>query len=364
MIVVGCLPAIAPSRLNQEFQGRALITRDLDKIDGFFPDFRIKFFETEDANEIIFKPLSFYMRLYAWAKKLFVRSGLARRLLKRYLPFACTNMFNRREYPHIDAVYLRISNGCIGNCTYCSDREAIGGLKSKPIAVCRREYENLLAKGHKKFVFIADNLGIYGLDCNSSLERLFQALSEADRGIKVSWHLQHLHPHWLIKYKTELLRMVKEEKIESIICPIQSGSNRILDLMNRHYSIEEVADNLRQLKVANANLRVYTHIMIGFPSETEVDFLATLQALKDIRFYHVAIFPYYDCYDTVASRMGDKVGKKTIFERVKRMVDFLNGENLSWHCNDVSYGRYLTGIDIFNEPSSPGAIEVILAKYR
>lgn len=359
LIVVGCLPAIAPSRLKQEFQGRSLITRDLDKIDDLFPDFRVKFSETEDANEIIFKPLSFYIQLYLWIKKLLVKSELARKLLKRYFPFACTNMLNRREYPHIDAAYLRISDGCIGNCTYCSDREAIGKLRSKPIAICQQEYKNLLEKGHRKFVFIADNLGIYGLDCNSSLAQLFQALSETDRGIKVSWHLQHLHPRWLMKFKAELLELVKENKIESIICPIQSGSNRVLKLMNRHYNIEEVTDNLLQLKAANANLQIYTHIMIGFPSETENDFLATLQALKDIRFYHVALFPYYDCYDTVASKMGDKVDKKTIFERVKRTIDFLNRENLSWHCNDVSYIRYLTGIDIFEDKPAADAINAI-----
>lgn len=350
LIVAGCLPAIAPSRLKQEFPGRFLITKDLNEVDNFFPSFRTKFIETEDANKILFQPPPFYFRLYSSIKKLFLKSELIKKLLKQYLPFACTNMFNRREYPHLGAVYLRISNGCLGNCTYCSDRKAIGNLISKPIDICRQEYKNLLEKGCRKFVFIADNVGMYGIDCNSSLPQLFQALSDVDRGINARWHIQHLHPNWLVKFKSEFLKLVKEGKIESILCPIQSGSNRILRLMNRHYNIEEISDLFHLLKAANVNIRIYSHIMLGFPSETENDFLATLQVLKDTRFCHVAIFPYYDCYDTIASKMEYKVDKKTIFERVKKTIDFLNHENLSWHCNDVSYSRYLVkGPDIFKD---------------
>ena len=89
----------------------------------------------------------------------------------------------------------------------------------------------------------------------------------------MSWHLEQLHPKWVIKYRDVLSRYVAEGKIRFIRCAIQSGSNRILRLMNRHHSIEEITEIFEKFRRLQPRLYLSTQLMVGFPSETEEDFL-------------------------------------------------------------------------------------------
>lgn len=325
LIIAGCLPALAPLRMNHDFKCRFVTTDRLDSIDSLFPDFKIKFRNLPDANSVYSKPLSVFQICHLYIKKFFTQFELSKSFYKRCLRLISLGMNKQKN---LLGAYLRIGYGCPETCAYCSIRRAVGGLRSKPIDVCLQEYRNLLEEGYRKFTILADNVGAYGLDINSSFAELLEKLSTIDRGLKVYWHIEHLHPRWVIKYKSEILKRTAERKIESIICPFQSGSNRILELMNRHHGTEEISVVLSQLKEANPDLRLSTYVIVGFPSETEEDFLATLYTLKKIRFYHVTIFPYYDDYDTIASKMEYKNDNTTILRRLRMAMNFLKRERL------------------------------------
>lgn len=231
--------------------------------------------------------------------------------------------------------YLRVSYGCIDQCAYCNISRAVGKLKSKSIDECRHEYSVLLKQGYRNFSLLADNLGAYGLDCASTFEELLLSLSEVDKEFSVSWRLEQLHPKWVIRYKDILSRYIAEGKIRFLLCPIQSGSNRILGLMNRNHSVEEITEIFEEFKKLQPRLYLFTHFIIGFPSETEEDLLASINIAKTIRFNEVQLFPYSDGYDSISSRMSDKIPEEKIHERLKKSVDFFRKEGIFCMCHDV-----------------------------
>jgi tRNA A37 methylthiotransferase MiaB len=156
-----------------------------------------------------------------------------------------------------------------------------------------------------------------------------------DNGLSVKWNLNNLHPRWAIKYKDGLSKYISEGKIALIGCPIQSGSDRILRLMNRHHGIEEIANVLKEFKKIHPTLNLYTHFIVGFPSETEQEFMATINAVKDIGFDSALIFPYSDGCDSISSRMNEKIPEDIINERLKRAVNLLSRERITCKCDEA-----------------------------
>jgi len=123
--------------------------------------------------------------------------------------------------------------------------------------------------------------------------------------------------------------MAGERRICEILCPIQSGSDRLLELMGRHHGMEELKNILLGFKRVHPHLRLTTHAIIGFPSETEEDLLATLKAIKEIRFDHTVLFPYYDGQDTIASELGGKIAETAIRRRLEAAAKDLRAAGLS-----------------------------------
>lgn len=311
LIILGCLPEIAPIKFNQEFKGRYLSTKDLYKIDIFFDKFKIKFSNIPDDGSIYSNPKKATQKF---------SPNIIERLIQTIRK--CVRTQNKKT------AYLRISHGCMENCSYCSITKAIGKLTSKSIKTCIEEYKGFLGKGFRKFIILSDNTGAYGLDIKSSFGELLGSLSVASGQHNVSWHLEQIHPRWVLRYQAEMLEMVKARKIRKISCALQSGSNRILKLMNRHHTVEEIADVLLRFKKYNPNLRLGTEIILGFPSETEVDFFATLDIIRKIQFDSVFLYPYYDGYGTIASKLDNKIGPEIIEGRVRIAWDFLNWEGM------------------------------------
>ena len=308
LIVLGCLPSIAPERLKENFSGKVLATKDIHQIDLFFKDFKIPYAQVPDANEFFSAPI----RLSAKIKRFFDRADTDQE------------------------AYLRISNGCYGGCSYCPIQRAVGRFRSKSLHACAAEYETLLKKGKRSFVFLADNVGAYGIDIGSSLPGLLDELSDVDTGIKVSWKIQGLHPCWVIKYEKQLLKYIISEKIIFLSCPLQSGSDRILMRMNRGHNISEIQEVLLRYHKANAGLLMETDIMVGFPSESREDFFLTLEAVKQIRFGQVWIYPYYDATDTPSSRMeNEKISQQEIEERLHQAAAFFKQEGIGYICTRI-----------------------------
>jgi threonylcarbamoyladenosine tRNA methylthiotransferase CDKAL1 len=185
------------------------------------------------------------------------------------------------EYDRDDLFTIRLARGCLGNCSYCAIKFAAGTLESKPIGEILLEFKKGLSQGHRLFTLIAGDTGCYGIDIGTSAVELLSEIFKVDGAYKLI--IKEFNAQWLIKYQSELetLLTTNFDKIDYIIVPVQSASDKILRLMQRPYNIENVKNCLRSLKSNIPQLNITTHIMAGFPEETEEDFQKSVDFIRE-----------------------------------------------------------------------------------
>jgi len=220
------------------------------------------------------------------------------------------------------AFVKKIAHGCLGKCTYCAIRFATGTLKSKPTDKIIEEFEKGLAQGYKRFVLSAEDTGCYGLDISTNIVRLLRKICDVEKDFSLI--LNDFNVNWLIKYYDDLLPLFikNKDRIEDIRMPIQSGSDKILKSMKRPYKIHDVKRVISDLKVRLPNLRIHTHILVGFPGESAFDFDQSRQLLQELDFTEVSIFRYEERPGTLASLMPGKVPTDVRAQRVTVLEDF------------------------------------------
>ncbi len=317
LIVVGCLPATAPARFARRFGPgdgahagrplRVIPTDRLDEVERLFPEHRVRLAEVEEPGEL--HPAPFH-RQYL------------RELARQWEPsldFAerCLNVARQRllwplaeRLRHGPPSYLRVSDGCVGRCAYCAIRFAIGPLRSRPLEVCVAEYRRRLAEGHRRFELVSDDLGAYGRDLGSSLPELLEALWAADPSPAIRWTLHDLHPWWAVRHLATLRRLLAAGRIGVLVCPVQSGSGRILELMRRQQELGELREALRALRQADRRFTFWTHIMVGFPTETLADVDATLALCAEVGFDTTLLCVYSDREGTEAATLEGKISEE------------------------------------------------------
>jgi threonylcarbamoyladenosine tRNA methylthiotransferase MtaB len=193
---------------------------------------------------------------------------------------------------------------------------AVGQLESKPLDTIVNEFKSGLDQGFQRFVLIAGDVGCYGVDIGISVVELLGALFAVEGSYKII--IKEFNAQWIVKYFQNLLQIFKQhyEKIDYIVVPVQSASNRMLRLMKRPYTIEDVKKYLNIMKAEVPGLQISTHIMVGFPGETEDDFKESLDFIKEYEFPFVDIYAYDDRPNTAASQMADKVPQDVIETRI------------------------------------------------
>lgn len=317
IIMAGCLPEIATQEFKHKFKGEFISTKKIDQIDSLFPDHTIRFHQISDVNFL-------FPKLCLLTNKILSEFEFSRKFFKQV---TSVKLFSggKGQIP-----YLRVGHGCNESCTYCGISKAIGSLKSKPIALVKNEYKALLQKNHRYFKFFADNLGAYGLDINSTLPQLFDALSQMDKGLLVKWLMIHLDPKWAILYQEELLPWIENRKIDEILCAIQSASPRILKAMNRPSDTKAMEECFLKFRDANSALKLNTAFIVGFPSETIEDVNLTLEFIKRVRFDVVLPFQYFASPGTLAATMPDQINKQDLTERMLHVKEALDKSKIRW----------------------------------
>lgn len=220
---------------------------------------------------------------------------------------------------YADAWMIKVSEGCLNKCSYCVIRKAGGRLHSKPVEKILEEFRDGLAKGYKEFVLIPHDLGCYGIDIDTDVIALLEQLFAIEGDYLVE--LPDLNPRWLIKYYDRFAALFQQhsDKISRIVIPFQSGSDRVLELMNRKYTAAEAAACVKGLRDLSPGLAIETHIMIGFPGETEEDFARSKALIEELSITTVVLYDYEDMYGTPSSSMPDKVPSHVIFRRKREL---------------------------------------------
>jgi len=229
----------------------------------------------------------------------------------------------RKEFDAAKRGYkIKINEGCLLKCSYCNIKKATGNLKSKPIDIIKEEFKFALKNKIESILLVGGDTGAYGLDIKHTLYDLLVDLLNYEGNHKI--YLHDFNINWFIADADRLINLFdisKNKNLRGITFPIQSGSDKILRRMKRPYSAKKVIEALNSLKKKSPNLLIGTHIIVGFPGETENDFNESIKLLSETKFDFVSCFAYSDIKGTSAYLFDDKISNNIIKERLIRIKE-------------------------------------------
>lgn len=217
--------------------------------------------------------------------------------------------------------YVNIMFGCNNFCTYCIVPFVKGREKSRPPQDILKETEFLIKNGnYKKITLLGQNVNSYGndfLDKSYNFSKLLADICKIDGDFEVSF--MSSHPKDL---SDELIDVIANNKkiSRAIHLPVQSGSNKILKAMNRNYTREHYLELVDKIKTKIEDATLTTDIIVGFPTETEEDFLQTVDLVKKVNYTNAFIFMYSKRKGTLAEKMEGQIPIATKHERINRLL--------------------------------------------
>ena len=231
--------------------------------------------------------------------------------------------------------FVKIADGCENFCTYCIIPYVRGKVRSKSHEMVIEEVTNLVNKGYKEVVLTGIHTGHY-VDKDYNFEHLLRDLVNISGLLRLrisSIEINELTDGVLdIFSKSDVL-------VPHLHIPLQSGSDHILKEMNRKYDKEYFINRIEYIKSIKKDVSITTDVITGFPGETDMEHLESMETIKKIGFTKVHVFPYSDRYNTVASKMPNKVDGNVKKERVKDLL--MLSDELENSFNSKFYGRVL-----------------------
>lgn len=219
--------------------------------------------------------------------------------------------------------FVTIMYGCNNFCTYCVVPYVRGRERSRKSEDIIREIEDLVAKGYKEVTLLGQNVNSYGKGLEEDIDfaKLLRKINEVQGLERVRFMTSH--PKDLNK---DVIYAIKEcDKLcEQIHLPVQSGSNRILKKMNRHYTKESYLELVELIKKEIPGVSLTTDIIVGFPGETEEDFLDTLDLVQKVQYDSAFTFIYSRRNNTPADMMLNQVPDADKHHRFDRLVKAVN----------------------------------------
>ena len=219
-----------------------------------------------------------------------------------------------RELSH--RAWVSIMYGCNNFCSYCIVPYTRGRERSRASDDILNEVKDLIAKGYKDITLLGQNVNSYKSDCDFA--ELLERICKLDGDFLVRFMTSHPKdvPDKLIEV------FAKEKKIAPHFhLPVQSGSDRILKLMNRHYDTSHYLSIVDKLRSANPNLSLTSDIIVGFPSETDEDFEKTVELVEKVRFDMIYTFIYSKRKFTPAAKMEEQIDESVKSKRLSRLSD-------------------------------------------
>ena len=203
--------------------------------------------------------------------------------------------------------FVSVMHGCNKRCSFCVVPNTRGPQVSRPMLVVLDEVRGLADAGYKEVTLLGQNVDAYGVDFRprsadfADLLSAVNAISGIDRIRFVTSHPLDFTPR-LIEAMATL-----DKVCESLHLPFQAGADRILKLMRRGYTSQHYRDLIARIRQAVPDIALSTDVIVGFPGETEEEFLQTRKLLEDIRFDSIFLFNYSERPDTVAPGMPDQI---------------------------------------------------------
>ena len=221
--------------------------------------------------------------------------------------------------------YLKIQDGCNNFCSYCLIPFVRGRSRSRDLNSIVKEAEEL-SKTNKEIVLTGIDMSDYRIDGKLAFKELLEALKTNSCRIRVSSLECNIVTDDLLKTMKNMPNFCPQFHLS-----MQSGCNKILKLMNRHYTKEEFLQKVELIRKYFPNAALTTDVIVCFPTETDEDFAETVDTIKKANFYEMHIFPYSKREGTVASKM-QMVDGNVVNSRVK-ILEKINAQNKADYIN-------------------------------
>ena len=226
-----------------------------------------------------------------------------------------TNMESRHR------AFVKIEDGCENFCSYCIIPYTRGRVRSKNPDTVIKEITTLVKNGYKEVVLTGIHTGHYGSDIETSFPELLKRIVKIEGLERL-----RISSIEITELNDEFLNVLKNNSVivSHLHIPLQAGSDKILTLMNRKYLTPYFLDKVEKIREIRPDISLTTDVIVGFPGETEEDFLDTINFCKKIKFTKIHVFPYSRRKGTKADLMDEQIPENIKKERVKRLIDVSN----------------------------------------
>ena len=218
--------------------------------------------------------------------------------------------------------FVTIMHGCNNFCTYCIVPYTRGRERSRKPESVAQEIKELVSRGYKEVTLLGQNVNSYGKDLEDmSFAKLLRYINEIDGLERIRFMTSH--PKDLTD---DVIAAIKEcsKVCEHVHLPVQSGSTRLLEKMNRKYTKEEYLSLVDRIRESIPDVSITTDIIVGFPGENEEDFEQTLDIVKKVGYDSAFTFIYSIREGTPAARYSDQVPDEIKHERFNRLLNLVN----------------------------------------
>lgn len=240
------------------------------------------------------------------------------------------NLPKVRRNPLVEII--PISSGCMGSCTFCKTKQARGGVFSFSPKSIIKQIRVALNEGVKEVWLTSEDSGAYGLDIKITLPELLREILKIQKDFKI--RLGMINPEYVKLYGKELVEIFKDDRMFKFIhIPVQSGNDKVLQDMNRSYSVQDFKEAVKNMRTI-PNMTIATDIICGFPTETDEQFNDTLDLVKELKIPVTNISKFYPRAGTKAAAMKPlptkvkKARSKELSEFNLKLID--NKEWIGW----------------------------------
>ncbi|HQJ75894.1 MAG TPA: tRNA (N6-isopentenyl adenosine(37)-C2)-methylthiotransferase MiaB [Bacteroidota bacterium] len=234
--------------------------------------------------------------------------------------------------------WLPIMRGCDNYCSYCIVPFTRGKERSRSFSSIIDEAKYLIDKNYKEIYLLGQNVNSY-FDSDKDFSDLLSSVANLNENIRIRFMTSH--PKDL---SDKLIFTIKEHPniCKYIHLPFQSGSDRILKLMNRNYTKKDYLNLIDRIKNNIPGVSLSTDIIVGFPTETEQDFLDTLDIVNKVKFDSAFTFKYSPREGTIAYNFDDDISDEIKGDRLKRLIDIQ--QQISFESNNKLIGTIQTAL--------------------
>ena len=235
---------------------------------------------------------------------------------------------NINKFENHTRAFVKVQDGCNAFCSYCIIPYARGRIRSKDLNETIEEVTNLVNNGYKEIVLTGIHTGRYGIDKNTNLYELLKKLVQIPNIFRI-----RLSSIEINEITDEIIELIKTNDImaKHLHIPLQSGSDKILTLMNRRYDVDYFVKKIETIRKEIPDISITTDLIVGFPNETEEDFKDTIKLLNEIKFTKIHTFPYSKRKNTKAASMPNQIDGMIKKKRVHEVLDISNKYELEFY---------------------------------